>query len=607
MGNHTKMYVGIFTFLILLSFGLAGCDSNNEHQEEQPALTQEDEIEFEQDNTNEQAPLNLDELTKRFQARFGEEQKYRVREKVVGSPDEVLVFYADVPEGAEAAVYHLNVRTGTVVDGISGSPLDNIILKEAPDLKDLQGEDYISALDGLTAPLIREKGYSLDGDSAEPYFTGFIGDGFIEYEVPKLKDGIDQRVRIQLDPFTKEFREPGNEGASREKEPVKIAEAPDYAERDAGASLDQLKKRGFNVIEDQSFGIDLEPWGKSRFVSGFYSVGEIKRPVFYILSSEQKVVYTLPPSDQEEARFEGILAVGFKDMNGDEQKDIVIIGDYLATPGKQGEHRLPLVSVYFSIGDSYALLPWYNELLNDSGKSDTIGNAVKQGRLILNKFKNVSKSDDTQAPLDLLASWICTEQVLDTGEYDDMDLQNSVYVFSQTSTFTDSYIAYAVAERLGEGRDAFLHGDKDLLKKVNQYDELLTEILGDISVFNYIESGGGTIWQIINAYTELNKQSLLTKYAKDLLPNESSKLKNGTKDLKNEWTAFHAKLKSTIKDKRLVNDFFEAELTEYDMEQLQEIEERLPKTMDTFLKHASKDPKSLELMGLVLHSFELGY
>lgn len=33
MGIHTKMYVGIFTFMILLSFGLAGCASNNEHQE----------------------------------------------------------------------------------------------------------------------------------------------------------------------------------------------------------------------------------------------------------------------------------------------------------------------------------------------------------------------------------------------------------------------------------------------------------------------------------------------------------------------------------------------------------------------------------------------
>ena len=94
------------------------------------------------------------------------------------------------------------------------------------------------------------------------------------------------------------------------------------------------------VIKEQSFDVELDSWGKVRFVSCKPDKSDDFGDAYFYLVKDNKVIYTLPYYYDNNIRSNGILdsvvAVAFKDINKDDFKDIIIILTYNTGAGPQG-------------------------------------------------------------------------------------------------------------------------------------------------------------------------------------------------------------------------------------------------------------------------------
>jgi len=117
---------------------------------------------------------------------------------------------------------------------------------------------------------------------------------------------------------------------------------------------------GFSPIENQSFMVDLNSWGKVKFVSGKLTGGNHIPAVFYLTDENGDILYnfqaTLP-------YMVDVKAVSFEDVRKDGLKDIIIIVD----DGYAGQGNAPLATVYFQKADgSFANDLKLDQEINDS-------------------------------------------------------------------------------------------------------------------------------------------------------------------------------------------------------------------------------------------------
>ncbi|SDH78119.1 hypothetical protein [Desulfosporosinus hippei] len=120
---------------------------------------------------------------------------------------------------------------------------------------------------------------------------------------------------------------------------------------------------GFRPIQNQSFMVDLNSWGKVKFVSGKLTGGNHIPVVFYLTDKDGEILYDFQANLPYMV---DVKAVSFEDVSQDGLKDIIIIVDD-AYPG-QGNN--PLATVYFQKSDgSFA-----NDLLLDQEINDSKNN-----------------------------------------------------------------------------------------------------------------------------------------------------------------------------------------------------------------------------------------
>ncbi|WP_410768693.1 hypothetical protein [Fontibacillus sp. BL9] len=578
--------------LLLLTMNLTACTSKQGNGNAEPSKAE--------NHQQNQSETELERLTKLMQTHISENLKYRGKESVKGSADEMLVFYADVPEGTETAQYNLNPRTGTVVDAVSGSPLLNVLI-ESPNLNELNGETYISALEELVTTLILEQGYKLDG-KLDDSFVGFQGDGTMEYEVTKPGGLVPGLCLIHVEPFTKEVTEVGEIKASDEVLEVvsdDTAEKPNYALQDENATLEQLADHGYQIIEDQSFETEMQPWGKITFLSGYYIENGVKQPVYHILNSDQTVTYTLPVVETGNDTFTDIKAIAFKDMNADGKKDIQILSQYKSAESGDQATR---AAVYFSTWEYYTVLPWYNDLLDDSGQNDTINNLVKEGRRIQGQISPNADNTEIEQEIKALASLICNGKLLHTGDLDYAALDASLLIFSQNSPADEIRLVGLIGEYFADHREAALAGQEALANQVRQYEKLLSQIITDAEMFNEIKYEGGSMWNTFNAYAELDLQIELNRYASNE-PFETNEEYDTYGWLQDDWKEFRKEMQAAVKNKVIGNDDYSVDLSDDQVEQIKRMEKRLTTNMNELLQLMASDPGSTRLMKLVSDTF----
>ena len=108
------------------------------------------------------------------------------------------------------------------------------------------------------------------------------------------------------------------------------------------------------IIKDQTFPVDLNDWGKVTFVTYGPEPGADFEDVIFYLMKDKKVIYEFPfldennKTDEFGGLFDSVASVGFRDVNHDNLKDVIVIINYITGAGPQGMEPRPRVRIFLA-------------------------------------------------------------------------------------------------------------------------------------------------------------------------------------------------------------------------------------------------------------------
>ncbi|MEB4782403.1 DUF4163 domain-containing protein [Paenibacillus jamilae] len=145
---------------------------------------------------------------------------------------------------------------------------------------------------------------------------------------------------------------------------------------------EKLDTDQYEIEESQSFQTTLEGFGKVRFVSTYGYPEGFRKFFFFLLDDQGHILYSFPNfygNREWVARYGGVEAVAFKDVNKDGLKDVIIIADVdngIHGPGRVDE--FPIADIYFQkTNKTFTTIPALDETLNDQGHNQTIQDVVQ--------------------------------------------------------------------------------------------------------------------------------------------------------------------------------------------------------------------------------------
>jgi hypothetical protein len=234
------------------------------------------------------------------------------------------------------------LEKSTVLDSINAIPKENMVrmLKNADSLDNIGTENQSEIFSFFTGDSL---GISLGilghaaGDHAE------IG---LEYQ------GISDSIKTENEVW-KEF------SGSKDK-------------------VSELKEKGLEIIENQSFWVELEKWGKVRFVSCTQETDGLIKLRLFLTDKNEKILYKFPDFyGNQWSMFHEFQAVAFRDVNKDGLKDIIIIADYMTGAGPEGAIPFHAGSIYFQKENGFANSPELDDEINSKKKNQTIDMIVE--------------------------------------------------------------------------------------------------------------------------------------------------------------------------------------------------------------------------------------
>lgn len=138
-------------------------------------------------------------------------------------------------------------------------------------------------------------------------------------------------------------------------------------------NLINLKKNGLEVIENQSFAVELQNWGKVKFVTATLPTDPGQKLVFFLTDDEGEVLYSFSDfTDNPGWLLFEVQAVAFRDVNKDGLKDIIIIADYMTGVGKTGAIPFHQSKIYFQKEKEFVCIPELDEKINEGQENESI-------------------------------------------------------------------------------------------------------------------------------------------------------------------------------------------------------------------------------------------
>ncbi|URJ60108.1 DUF4163 domain-containing protein [Paenibacillus polymyxa] len=145
---------------------------------------------------------------------------------------------------------------------------------------------------------------------------------------------------------------------------------------------EKLNTDQYEIEESQSFQTTFEGFGKVRFVSTYGYTEGFRKFFFFLLDDQGHILYPFPNfygNREWVARYGGVEAVAFKDVNKDGLKDVIIIADVdngIHGPGRVDQ--FPIADIYFQKKNkTFTTIPALDEALNDQGHNQTIKDVIQ--------------------------------------------------------------------------------------------------------------------------------------------------------------------------------------------------------------------------------------
>lgn len=141
-------------------------------------------------------------------------------------------------------------------------------------------------------------------------------------------------------------------------------------------TLNDLKDGGLLVQENQSFDTKIDNYGDIKFISGLKREDSSEIAVFYIADRNENILYKLPEFyGNSKGRFKEVNCVAFMDLNGDNLKDILIIGKFISYEDFTKE--IEVASIYFQDGNKFNNDQSLDEQINNSGYNKNMESVVQ--------------------------------------------------------------------------------------------------------------------------------------------------------------------------------------------------------------------------------------
>ncbi|WP_349948706.1 hypothetical protein ABFV83_09910 [Lacrimispora sp. BS-2] len=148
--------------------------------------------------------------------------------------------------------------------------------------------------------------------------------------------------------------ESSNENNEEKESETKSVKINSSSASDTGVSQSEISLDEKRIIPDQSFDVELNEWGNVRFISYAPEAGADFEDVSFYLMKDNKVVYSFPyygennRTDTYAGLFDGVESVGFRDVNHDNLKDIIVIINYITGAGPQGMVPRPRARIFLA-------------------------------------------------------------------------------------------------------------------------------------------------------------------------------------------------------------------------------------------------------------------
>ncbi|MCP1308802.1 hypothetical protein [Paenibacillus tyrfis] len=278
--------------------------------------------------------------------------------------------------------------------------------------------------------------------------------------------------------------------------PAPSAASPSAASQTApandGASVEE--------IADQSFQLELESWGKVRFVSAKRTNADGHKELLLSLKdAEGQTLYTFPqPKLVASWNFESVKAVSFKDVDGDGKKDVIVLADYITGKGSGGSAAVTAPSIFVQKEKSFVSDYETDNRLNASGKMTTVSDVVAF-------FKAKAKPDavqttpdsDSNATLEKVNRNLCSRVVVSNMSKDEIvqtyEDEYGKHELDRSERGQDEMYRY-IGECFQQETDKLLANDSKLKTHTDAVHQTVNEAISELSNIDYIRDGGGTMW-----------------------------------------------------------------------------------------------------------------
>lgn len=161
---------------------------------------------------------------------------------------------------------------------------------------------------------------------------------------------------------------------------------------------DDLTNSVEGIIENQTFEIDLDEWGKVTFAS-IEPKDNLNQPNF-VLIKNGKIVYEFPKTGINNSdSFEQVSGVKFTDFNMDEKKDILVLIQY-----SNGENTWNVPAVFLQEFSDNMIYLDYPELESYKVEADTVNGVPFYRDKLLEEY--ISKQYRTATLSDMEGLWL---------------------------------------------------------------------------------------------------------------------------------------------------------------------------------------------------------
>lgn len=167
-----------------------------------------------------------------------------------------------------------------------------------------------------------------------------------------LLAGCQKSKADQMKPDT--VTESPNENNEEKEIETKSLKINSSSVSDAGITQAEISLDEKRIIPDQSFDVELNDWGDVKFISYGPEAGADFADVSFCLMKGNKVTYSFPyygennKTDTYAGLFDSVESVGFRDVNNDNLKDIIVIINYITGAGPQGMIPRPRARIFLA-------------------------------------------------------------------------------------------------------------------------------------------------------------------------------------------------------------------------------------------------------------------